>query len=393
VVQLLPKVIEEDVCVGDMPRNFYHLDINPLHLVEGENSLTERYCAKLQEVYRANHSITIISEGTGVVLTKLVMAKEGLVQGGLCAPPVSERDHESKRVNFIHINPPDGDLLYHENAGGFPYTTPFGDVDFFKELGRAQLHLSKELKMTHPHVCDNSPLDSAVLGCGVELSYYLPDGFEGIASGSSHLLPATRTFRNILEAIHIYMATSVMCICPEDPSEWMLLCLRGGRIDELRKWNFEINFREFWALLEIRGPRPGPSIQLADILQYFDPEQSLKKTNSSDCGNGVIDPGERCGEPGATCRADTEYCFRCSCHKNPVCNNGIIEDGEECDMPDYPCPVVFPGCLTGSIALTCNSNCKCQLPTNICSADPGKPKRDSFEDEVLGRKSAKEPLE
>lgn len=47
------------------------------------------------------------------------------------------------------------------------------------------------------------------------------------------------------------------------------------------------------------------------------------------CGNGNIDPGEECGEPGLSC-AWSGSCEDCICLP-PLCGNGDLDLGEECD--------------------------------------------------------------
>jgi len=48
------------------------------------------------------------------------------------------------------------------------------------------------------------------------------------------------------------------------------------------------------------------------------------------CGNGIVESGEECGEPGLTCPPEEPVCIDCMCQA-PVCGNGTVESGEACD--------------------------------------------------------------
>lgn len=50
----------------------------------------------------------------------------------------------------------------------------------------------------------------------------------------------------------------------------------------------------------------------------------------STCGNGQIESGENCGEPGLKCYPG-QICNQCTCVQLNSCGNGILEIGEECD--------------------------------------------------------------
>jgi cysteine-rich repeat protein len=49
-----------------------------------------------------------------------------------------------------------------------------------------------------------------------------------------------------------------------------------------------------------------------------------------ECGDGNIDPGEECGEPGLTCTAPSSRCNNCICVVD-TCGNGVLDPGETCD--------------------------------------------------------------
>jgi cysteine-rich repeat protein len=78
----------------------------------------------------------------------------------------------------------------------------------------------------------------------------------------------------------------------------------------------------------------------------------------AECGNGVVDPGEECNEPGLTCGSG-ESCNNatCSCVYSPVCGNGILDPGEECDDGNNSnndgcfndCTLYVPACGNGTI--------------------------------------------
>jgi len=111
------------------------------------------------------------------------------------------------------------------------------------------------------------------------------------------------------------------------------------------------------------------------------------------CGDGTVAPGEMCGEPGLPgCPIGTQ-CNSCVCSPNPLCGNGLVDPGEMCgESPFTPsCPPSFncincgcvpipPGCGDGvltspetcepgvvacSVGQVCN-NCVCGLPPVFC---------------------------
>ncbi len=58
------------------------------------------------------------------------------------------------------------------------------------------------------------------------------------------------------------------------------------------------------------------------------------------CGNGMIDPGEECNEPGLSC-APGQICnaTTCLCEMADLCGNGQVDPGEECGEPGLSCNV------------------------------------------------------
>lgn len=51
------------------------------------------------------------------------------------------------------------------------------------------------------------------------------------------------------------------------------------------------------------------------------------------CGNGMIDPGEQCGEPGLSCTDPCTSCASCICALNqPVCGDGLVCGNEQCEV-------------------------------------------------------------
>jgi hypothetical protein len=50
------------------------------------------------------------------------------------------------------------------------------------------------------------------------------------------------------------------------------------------------------------------------------------------CGNGAVDPGEQCGEPGLTCADQCTSCVSCICAlTQPVCGDGVVCGDEQCE--------------------------------------------------------------
>jgi hypothetical protein len=65
-----------------------------------------------------------------------------------------------------------------------------------------------------------------------------------------------------------------------------------------------------------------------------------------ECGDGGIDPGEQCGEPGLGCADPCTHCAGCVCAANaPVCGDGNVCGGEACEL-DADCGggLVCAGC-------------------------------------------------
>src|SRR6266404_388368 len=52
-----------------------------------------------------------------------------------------------------------------------------------------------------------------------------------------------------------------------------------------------------------------------------------------ECGDGNVDPGEQCGEPGLGCTDSCTTCVQCICAAKPVtCGDGLVCGGEECEQ-------------------------------------------------------------
>ena len=92
---------------------------------------------------------------------------------------------------------------------------------------------------------------------------------------------------------------------------------------------------------------------------------SCQLINQSFCGNGRVDPGEQCGEPGRLGCPGSNYCSACLC-KAPVCGNRIVEPGEGCDDGNA---ISGDGCssnCTVENGHVCTSNAGCG--TGFCNA-------------------------
>ena len=64
------------------------------------------------------------------------------------------------------------------------------------------------------------------------------------------------------------------------------------------------------------------------------------------CGDGVVDPGEQCGEPGLACTDVCRSCRQCVCALDaPVCGDGRVCGGEQCEAnADCGAGEVCQGC-------------------------------------------------
>jgi hypothetical protein len=64
------------------------------------------------------------------------------------------------------------------------------------------------------------------------------------------------------------------------------------------------------------------------------------------CGDGNVDPGEQCGEPGLACNDPCTFCTQCICaQQTPVCGDGHVCGSEQCEA-DADCGAneVCQGC-------------------------------------------------
>jgi hypothetical protein len=97
------------------------------------------------------------------------------------------------------------------------------------------------------------------------------------------------------------------------------------------------------------GPRPvGGGI---DIGAY--------EVQLLECGDGGVDPGEQCGEPGLTCADACTSCVQCICAVQPTtCGDGMVCGDEACEQ-DADCG--------GGLAC---EGCQCVNPS-VCSSGIG----------------------
>ncbi|MFA4874755.1 MAG: hypothetical protein WC690_05385, partial [bacterium] len=79
----------------------------------------------------------------------------------------------------------------------------------------------------------------------------------------------------------------------------------------------------------VKGFDPAPPIE----KQGEEPVRYRTDLPLKLCGNGQIDPGENCGEPGLQNCFPGTVCADCRCS---ICGNGYIDPGEECDV-NHPC--------------------------------------------------------
>lgn len=107
------------------------------------------------------------------------------------------------------------------------------------------------------------------------------------------------------------------------------------------------------------------------------------------CGNGVLDAGEQCGEPGFSCPAG-QLCNQssCMCMGGSLCGNGEIDAGEQCGEPGLACGAgqacnreicmcsggglcgngeANPGEQCGEPGLSCGAGTKCDTFRCLCS--------------------------
>lgn len=85
------------------------------------------------------------------------------------------------------------------------------------------------------------------------------------------------------------------------------------------------------------------------------------------CGDGRIDSGEQCGEPGLNCPSgQTCSLSSCRCSGGGFCGDGRIDSGEQCGEPGLTC----------GAGDTCSTNtCTCNRPASFCGdgdVDPGE---------------------
>ena len=89
------------------------------------------------------------------------------------------------------------------------------------------------------------------------------------------------------------------------------------------------------------------------------------------CGNGVVNTGEQCGEPGLTCSDACTSCNQCICALNqPVCGDGLVCGSEQCEA-DADCPAnqVCAGCQCVNQS-ACTSGIAMQKATLTLRAAP-----------------------
>ena len=89
------------------------------------------------------------------------------------------------------------------------------------------------------------------------------------------------------------------------------------------------------------------------------------------CGDGTVDPGEQCGEPGLGCTDPCRSCRQCVCALDPpVCGDGRVCGAEECEG-DAECAAgaVCQGCQCVNPA-ACASGIGIRRPTLVLRASP-----------------------
>ncbi len=56
------------------------------------------------------------------------------------------------------------------------------------------------------------------------------------------------------------------------------------------------------------------------------------------CGDGRVNAGEQCGEPGLRCPSGQDCNTRfCTCSGAPACGDGFVDEGEQCNEPGLRC--------------------------------------------------------
>src|SRR5262249_40842320 len=89
------------------------------------------------------------------------------------------------------------------------------------------------------------------------------------------------------------------------------------------------------------------------------------------CGDGTVDPGEQCGEPGLSCTDQCTSCLQCICKQDdPVCGDGKVCGTEQCEQnSDCPSGKVCQGCQCVN-APSCQSGIGLQKPNLRLRASP-----------------------
>ena len=89
------------------------------------------------------------------------------------------------------------------------------------------------------------------------------------------------------------------------------------------------------------------------------------------CGDGTVDAGEQCGEPGLACADPCTSCLGCICSARPVvCGDGLVCGGETCES-DADCAggQTCTGCQCGN-APACSSGIALGKPSIRLVASP-----------------------
>jgi hypothetical protein len=93
------------------------------------------------------------------------------------------------------------------------------------------------------------------------------------------------------------------------------------------------------------------------------------------CGDGNVDPGEQCGEPGLSCTDPCTTCVQCICAAKPVtCGDGAVCGSEQCEQ-DADCGggLVCQGCECVNPP-ACQSGIGLGNPRQTLRASPGRVK-------------------
>ena len=82
------------------------------------------------------------------------------------------------------------------------------------------------------------------------------------------------------------------------------------------------------------------------------------------CGDGNVDPGEQCGEPGLSCADLCTHCAGCTCvQSTPVCGDALVCGSEQCEAE--------ADCAAGQVCEACACVNPPVCTSGITIAKPG----------------------